>query len=196
MLCDYYYDSLKSVSDIELVQLYMNGDQAAFQQLAMRYYLVLKKKAASFAYSNAEVDDLFQEGLLGLHSAVCTFSEEGKASFRTYADVCIRNRLSSYVRRMNNGKNRINDSCAPIEEIGGDVPSSPEHEPENVMISAEELDELEKYIRERLSKTEYSVMTLYIEGRTYEQISKELGISVKSCDNAMQRARKKIRNRL
>ncbi len=196
MLCDDFYDSLKSVSDIGLVQLYRNGDQAAFQQLAMRYYLLLKKKAAAFACSIVESDDLLQEGLLGLHSAACTFSEDGRASFRTYAEVCIRNRLSSYVRRMNSRKSRINDNCAPIEEISGDVPSSPEHEPENAMISAEELDELEKYIRERLSKTEYSVMSLYIEGRTYEQISKALGISVKSCDNAMQRARKKIRDRI
>ena len=185
-------EDLKSYSDAALVSLYRSGEQKAFQQLAVRYFLSLKKRVAAFVCNEAESDDLFQESLLGLHDAVCSYDENGGASFRTYSDICIRNRLVSYIRRLRSAKNAPQSRRATIEEADS-LPSSPESNPENAMIDVEELHSLEQYIRNNLSSAEATVLELYISGRTYDEISAALNISKKSCDNAMQRIRRKLR---
>lgn len=186
--------SWESLSDQELVERYNAGIQEAFRQLAARYYLVVRKRAAEFQASGIEPDDLFQEGMLGLHNAACTYSSEKGASFGTYAGVCIRNRLISALRAHNAEKNRINNEHFPIDDAKL-VPSSPECEPENALIGREALESLEKYLRENLSDAESDVLSLYMEGKSYEEIASILGISKKACDNAIQRVRKKLKSR-
>lgn len=183
-----------TLSDAELIKRFRAGDQTAFQLLAARYFLVIRNRAAAFYGRGMEAEDLFQEGLLGLHHAACSFREDGKASFGTYAGVCIRNRLVSVLRSVQTTKNRINREHCSIEEAQ-EVPSSPEFEPENAVISKEAFESLEQFLRDNLSATEAAVLALYREGKSYEQIAQELGMSKKSCDNAMQRIRKKLKGR-
>lgn len=184
----------EALSDKELVERYNAGAQEAFRQLAARYYIIVRKRASEFQGLGIETDDLFQEGMLGLHNAVCTYNSHKGASFSTYAGVCIRNRLISALRACNAEKNRINKEHFPIEDAEY-LPSSPESEPENLLISREALENLEEYLKENLSEAESRVLALYIEGRTYEEISGMLGISRKACDNAIQRVRKKLKHR-
>ncbi len=184
----------EAMSDTELIRRYRLGDQTAFQQLAARYFLIIRKRAAHFYGMGLEADDLFQEGLLGLHEAACTYREESVASFRTYAGVCIRNRFVSVLRSVNAERNRINREHFSIEEAEY-VPSPPDSEPENVLISREALESLEQYLRDNLSDTEASVLVLYREGKSYAEIAAALGMSKKACDNAIQRIRKKLRCR-
>ena len=184
----------ESLSDEQLVLLCREGDDAAFRLLAARFFLTLSKKAVDYSRRGAETDDLVQEGLIALHEAVSGYREDRGASFRTYADVCIRNRMISALRRINARRNRINDEAASIEEADL-LPSPPENDPQNAVIIAEELKALQDHLRNSLSQTESAVLRLYFEGMTYEQIAERLGISRKSADNAIQRVRKKIRNR-
>ena len=184
----------EAMSDAELVKRFRAGDQTAFQLLAGRYFLVIRNRAAAFYGRGMEAEDLFQEGLLGLHRAACTYREDGEASFGTYAGVCIRNRLVSVLRSAQAAKNRLDREHCSIEEAQ-EVPSSPESEPENAVISKEAFENLERFFRENLSPTEAAVLALYREGKTYEQIAQALGMTKKSCDNAMQRIRKKLRGR-
>ena len=195
MLGHVWNETGNNYSDAELVRRYRSGDETAFQQLVVRYFLVLKKKAASFVGPDAEADDLFQEALLGLHHAARSYEETGGASFRTYSDICIRNRLISYLRRQRSDKNQANTCRASMEEADS-MPSAPESEPENALIHREALARLEQYLRTSLSDTESRVLALYIDGKSYDEIAGALEISRKSCHNAMQRIRKKLRARL
>ncbi len=184
-------DGFKSLTDEELVRIYLNGEQKAFTSLAVRYVLMIANRAAGLYSSHIEKDDLFQEGLLGLHNAVCHFDPDGSASFRTYASVCIRNKMLSAVRYSNSDKNKINNGTSSLDDVP-DVPLPSDCEPENAVIIKESRILLENRIRKSLSQTENSVLQLYLSGLTYEQISHKLGISRKSCDNAMHRVRTKL----
>ncbi len=177
-------EGLIDLSDGELIRLFKEGDQKAFQQLALRYMFVIKRKAGDFQNIGIDLDDLIQEGFLGLYSAVNTYSEAGKASFRTYASVCIRNRMVSAVRSASR------EICA--EELTEDIPIKSEDEPENSFIIKENFARLMKRIETSLSKSEKKVLSLYLEGKSYDEIAAELNKSRKFCDNAMQRARKKL----
>ena len=173
-----------SLSDRELISLFRQGDQRAFHQLAFRYMFVIKKRAYDLQNSGMDTDDLIQEGFWGLYNAVNTYNENGGAAFRTYAGVCIRNKMISAVRTA--GK----EICT--EELSEDIPVRPESEPENAFIIREDFAGLMKRIETSLSKSEKRVLLLYLEGKSYDEIAAELNKSRKFCDNAMQRVRKKL----
>lgn len=181
------------MSDEELVRLFQSGIPDAFGELSVRYIVVIRNRSSDLYWMGIEAEDLFQEGLIALHTAVNTFSEEKGASFRTYATVCIRNRLVSAVRAANNSKNRINNTAISLEEQL-DQPSDALTEPENALLAGEEVKEIMELAQNRLSRMEKQVLALFIDGNTYEEIAGKLGISVKACDNAMQRVRKKLKD--
>ena len=185
-------DDFKELSDIELIRLYKQGDQVAFHQLAVRYIFIIRNKSSDLYNMGIESEDLFQEGLLGLHNAVRSFDENGGASFRTYAGICIHNRLVSAVRTANTDKNKINNISVSLDDET-DLRSLPLTEPENVVIIKEDFQGMVDYLKTNLSETELSVLSLYLEGNSYDEIAKTLEITKKACNNAMQRVRKKLR---
>lgn len=188
-------DEFIDLTDNELIELFRKGNQTAFSQLALRYMFVIKNKSADLHGKGIDEDDLIQEGFLALHSAVKSYDENSEASFRTYASVCIRNRLVSVVRIANSQKNKLNNSL-PSVELDENIPLRPEKEPENAFIIKQDFAQLVQYIKENLSKSELKVLSMYLEGMSYDEIARVLGKSRKFCDNAMQRARKKLKNRI
>lgn len=185
-------EKYKLITDEELVILYRNGVQDAFTALAVRYVYVIRRLASGFSNMSVEFDDLLQEGNIGLVNAVNTYKNGGTASFRTYAGVCIRNRMISVVRKANSSLNSINNEALPLSEQT-EVLSAPDTEPESFVDSVERTKEIFRVIRENLSELERNVLSLYIDGKRYEEIAADLGITVKVCNNAMQRVRKKLR---
>ena len=180
-------------SDEELVEMYRNGIQDAFGELSVRYIFVIRSASAGLYNMGVETDDLYQEGLVALHSAVKSYSDDGRASFRTYAGVCIRNRLLSAVRAANNNKNFINNVTVSIYDEPVEIPA-PMTEPERIVVADEELNDVIRTAKRKLSELEFNVLSLYIDGNSYEDIAKLLGLSVKVCDNAMQRVRRKLKD--
>ncbi len=179
------------LTDTELIHLFRSGEQLAFQQLALRYLFLIRSKAADLGGKGVESDDLVQEGFLALLSAAETYEENGGAVFRTYAAACIKNRLVSAVRSANSRKNQWNASAWRLEE---DVPVHENVQPENALIIKEDFARLIAYMETSLSPSELRVLSLYLEGHSYDEIARTLGISRKSCDNAMQRVRKKLKD--
>lgn len=55
---------------------------------------------------------------------------------------------------------------------------------------------MELKISELLSELEKKVLQLYLDGRTYQEISLELKRHVKSIDNALQRVKRKLEHLL
>lgn len=184
--------ALAALSDDELVRRCKENDEEAFRLLMNRCFLLLKKRAADYAVRGAEAEDLMQEGLIALHNATRTYDENGKASFRHYADVCISNRLCSIVRHVYSGKNKVNTLTEPIEEAEG-ISTGTADDPQDTVIRQEELAMLEQYLHDNLTKIEGQVLSCYLDGLSYEAIARKLSISRKSCDNAMQRVRRKLR---
>lgn len=185
-------EKYKEMNDEKLVELCQKGIQDAFSALAVRYILVIRNKAAGFKGVAVEAEDLFQEGLIGLNNAVRTYVPENGASFRTYAGVCIRNRIISAVRKAQSSGNVLNFNALPLSEQT-DAYSADAQEPENAVLRGEQIREVMQYIEENLSDMEKRVLSLYLDGKTYDEISDILQVTKKSCDNAMQRVRKKLK---
>lgn len=109
---------MESYSDQQLATLVREGDPDAFLELTSRYMTLIRAKAAPFHGTMLEADDLCQEGLLGLLDAVRNYREDGGASFRTYAGVCITNRIIMAYRWAAGRKNFPLNNFVPLSEEG------------------------------------------------------------------------------
>lgn len=177
-------------SDFSDDELLRNGSAGAEDELIRRYSFLVRLCARPLFLIGGDSEDLIQEGLLGLLSAVRSYSEGGGASFSTYAERCIKNRLYSAVKSDGRASNRpLNDSL-PIDAADSVRRS---RELEDLVITREYTEELFSELDERLSKLEKRVLGLYLEGRSYAAIASALGIQEKSVDNAVQRIRWKLR---
>lgn len=190
--------SNKSLSDAELVLLAREGDAAAFSILSDRYMPVLKGSAGRYAgIVGVDIEDFMQEGMLALFRAVRGFNSRSGTQFSTYAITCINNSMSSAVKLHLRGSRQnsnmyidemderflANESTfprqdKPVEDLYIDRETS--------LIRAQQIEKL-------LSAFEQRVLRLYLTGHTYQQIAHVLGTSTKSVDNALQRARRKLR---
>ena len=159
-------------------------------ELILRYAKTVSIKAAHFTSKQNEFDDLFQEGMLGLLSAVGKYKRDGNASFKTFAEVCIENRLKNAVKKASaRPENADNVDVEILTENSGSTQS-----PEDIIVSRENLEHMVKKIHQNLSPLEYEVLEMTVGGYTYEQIAKRKSISLKAVDNALQRARRKLKS--
>lgn len=157
--------------------------------LISRYSKLILVKSEIFANTNADSDDLNQEGLFGLLNAISSFDPDKGVKFSTYAEVCIVNRMRSFLVKTNKNASFVGN----IDELSEDSFPSVYETPESIFISKEFVSELLSGIYDVLSPLERKIFDLCINGESYRSAAEKLGITEKSVDNAMQRARKKIR---
>ena len=140
-------------------------------------------------------EDLIQEGMLGLLSAIRSYDESRGARFETYAELCVRRRIISAVRTYalrNNAKDELSLESHLLAEK--EVPGAYLlRDPEELVIARERVHELTAGIEGLLSGFESTVLRLYLEGYTYSEMSEMLGRPYKSVENAISRIRKKAR---
>ena len=85
-------------SDEDLCRQAALGDRLAEEILAVRYHRLVRICARPYFLAGGDSEDLIQEGMMGLLSAIREFAPEKGSSFRTYAETCIRNRILSAIR--------------------------------------------------------------------------------------------------
>ncbi len=189
--CDLNKDDLCQKSDSDLAEIAKNNRVAA-AVLVSRFSRLIYVKAGIFSGTTADFDDLSQEGLMGLLSAINTFDPVRGVKFSTYAEVCIVNRMKTFAAK--GFRKAAKES--EIEELS-ELRSAVDHQtPESIFLYKEYFSELMTNINDVLSAAESRVFSLCVSGMSYKAASKKLGISEKSVDNAMQRARRKIRELL
>ena len=65
-------------------------------------------------------------------------------------------------------------------------------DPVNQVIASEELESLVGCLSSVLSELESRVLSLYLDGHSYEQIGERLECDTKTVDNALQRVKRKV----
>lgn len=171
----------------ELILLAKNGSQPAFLELTELYSPLINSMAEKFRVKAGETtlgaDDLRQEALVAFYNALLSFdTEQDKVSFGLYAKICIRNRMISILRKL--------PSRRAAKEFNSGAAGNPEAgyiENENYRLM------LDKF-GNTLTKYEKSVFYLYLNGRSYKEIALSLGKPEKSVDNALYRAKTKLRS--
>ena len=185
-------------SDEELCAMTAAGDREAEEALVKRYNRLVRQITRPYFLAGGDSDDLIQEGMLGLMKAVREFDCSKEASFRTFAEVCIRNRVYSVLRAAARGKHSPLNHSISIETPFFESNSytaidghEAQENPEDLMIRRENRSHDLLRINQRLSPLERSVLSLYLDGLTFSEIAEVLGKPSKSVENAVQRIRRK-----
>lgn len=187
-------------SDETLCSMAADGDRIAEEVLAARYSRLVRICARPYFLAGGDSEDLIQEGMIGLLSAIRGFRPEREAVFRTYAEVCIRNRLYSAVKSAAREKHGpLNQSVSmetslcdgSVKEYPYTLESEPGVDPEDMLISREDRKAQMGALLERLSEFEKRILKLYLDGLPCGEIARRVGKPPKSVDNAVQRIRRK-----
>lgn len=179
-----------SQSEKTLIQNAKNGDNLAFEKLSFRYLGLIHKLSNQYKVEGYDTNDFVQEGLLALLSAVKSFDFSHSISFKNYALLCVKNRFRSIVIKSNRDKAIPLSSTVPFDEQLDITDHSAN--PENHILKEERFALLLEKAKDVLSQKEYKVLTYYINGYSYKEISEKLSIDNKAVDNALSRAKKKL----
>lgn len=153
----------------------------------------IEQKVAGIRVPGIDHDDLCQEAYVALLSAIGSYDEQKGTSFSTYAIACINNRLTDAVKTANRRKNRILNDSVSLTDDSNPVEIISFESPEEVTLDQEQYHELMQRIENELSRKERQVLLLWVDGYDYVEIGEKLGLPVKSVDNALQRARRKLK---
>lgn len=178
-------NALTTARDEDLCRRSGSGDSRAEEVLVLRYQDMVRRCCRPLFLMGGDQEDLLQEGMLGLLSAIRSYAPDRGASFSTYAWRCIRSRLLSAVRSAASNRHETLNSALPLEE----ALCLPDQEP-SVEQQLIRLDSM-RQLRSSLTELEGGVLDLYLAGLPYREIAQRLGRSPKSVDNAVQRIRKK-----
>lgn len=190
------------LEDSALQKLAADGDSYAEEELVSRYMRLVRICARPLFLAGGESEDLIQEGMFGLLSAVRQYNNEHNASFKTFAEWCIRNRLRSAVKSASSLKHDPLNNRVPLESILSDESHTQavacaelfQKSPEEQVLARENkkyTEQLYLSLVSMLSKYEKAVLTYYLEGLSYKEIAKLTGKGDKAVDNAIQRIRRK-----
>ncbi|MBR5684344.1 MAG: sigma-70 family RNA polymerase sigma factor [Ruminococcus sp.] len=185
---DFNLNELNSKTDEELAVL-GKTDKTAAAVLISRFSKLIFIKSEIYANSETDSDDLHQEGMISLLKAIEAYDPHKGVKFSTFAEVCIVNRMRTLSKK---SVRDLSFAERVDEEEAADV-LSVEETPESIYFYKEFFSGLWKDICSVLSLTELNVLTLCVKGDSYKSAAEKLGMTEKSVDNAMQRARKKIR---
>ena len=181
--------------DAQLCLLAAQGDSQAETELVRRYNWLVRACARPLFLAGGDSEDLIQEGMLGLLTAIRGFDPSRDAAFHTYAEICIRSRMLTAVRAAQGGKHApLNHSVSyepPLFDGTNAYLFSSAESPEDVVIGREELRERLEVLKGRLSKFEAQILPPYLSGLSCAEIAQRVGRSQKSVDNAIQRIRRK-----
>jgi RNA polymerase sporulation-specific sigma factor len=191
------------VDDLYLIALAKQGDPTAYDRIVRRYYGFVRLKASSYFLTGGDADDLIQEGLVGLYKAVRDFRSDRESSFRNFAELCITRQIITAVKTATRNKHTplngyVSFSQTPASAPEGEptldevIPGPAVQDPASQVISSEELQSLVGCLSTTLSDLESRVLSLYLDGRPYEEIAGRLSCEPKTVDNALQRVKRKV----
>jgi RNA polymerase sporulation-specific sigma factor len=195
-------DSYQVMVDEEVVEFAREGDAVALEYLINKYKNFVRAKARSYFLIGADKEDIVQEGMIGLYKAIRDFRLDKLSSFRAFAELCITRQIITAIKTATRQKHIPLNSYVslnrPIYDEDSDrtlldvLPGTKITDPEELIISREEFDDIEGKMGEILSSLEWKVLMSYLEGKSYQEIAEDLKRHVKSIDNALQRVKRKL----
>ncbi|GAE31470.1 RNA polymerase sporulation specific sigma factor SigH [Halalkalibacter hemicellulosilyticusJCM 9152] len=190
------------IDDDALVLYVRNGDSVALEYLIDKYKNFVRAKARSYFLIGADHEDIVQEGMIGLYKAVRDFNGDKLSSFKAFAELCITRQIITAIKTATRQKHIPLNSYVSLDKPLYDEESdrtlldvicgTKVTDPEELLINQEEFQDIELKMGELLSDLERQVLMLYLDGRTYQEISVDLNRHVKSIDNALQRVKRKL----
>lgn len=164
----------------------INGSEQDFNYISRLYTPSIISIANKYRKDCMPLEDAVQEGYIGLFKAILSYRDDTDAKFTTYAKKCIQNNILTAVKKSQGLGYLLLSNARPLDE------SILLQSFEDDVLIREQNAEYVKIARERLSKFEFLVFSLYIRGYSQKEMARFTHTNEKSIGNAMQRIHKKL----
>src|SRR5574344_640863 len=188
----------KDYNDFELLS-YINENNEEANEIMYKKYEPLINSVACSLYRKCpnlgiEINDLIQEGMLGLNKAIGDFNDTKDAIFYTYAYKCIKTTIISYIVKLSRQKHKVLNESISLEITDEEgirenniVLEDNRLNPETLLISDEKEKEIINIAQKVLTPLELEVFELKLGNLDYKEIARKLAKDPKAIDNALQR---------
>lgn len=200
------YEDLKN--DNELIYLVSENNEEASDVIFKKYSNLIDYKARQYLPmvegKGLDYNDLYQEGMIGLSTAINKYKENENIKFSTFAIICVERQICSAIRRATRKKHTllnesysldfsIDDTEGGSTQLGDIIPSENEDLLDQV-VNMERQEEFVNKLNDTLTEYEKMVYELKMSGFAYDEMASMLGKSYKSVESAIFRIRTKIKH--
>ena len=178
------------------------GENWAVEIVFEQYKGLVRAKSRSYFLIGADNEDLIQEGMIGLYKAIRDYKPDRHASFTAFADICVTRQIITAIKTATRLKHlplnsyiSLSQSSSAAEadiSLGSLLVETSVPDPETMLIDRERTINFREELKRILSVLEITVLSLYLKGESYSEMSARLEKPVKSIDNALQRVKKKL----
>lgn len=177
------------MDEINLINSARSGNLESLNCLMDNYKGLVNKIARKYFIIGADLNDVIQEGMIGLFNAYSKFDTNKNVQFKTFATICINRQIITALKKAyKHANNDLIDDINYSDLYNSEKIVSPEED----FIENENFKILKSEINNKLSKLEIDILNEFLLNSSYEEISKKLNISKKSVDNALSRIRTKL----
>lgn len=197
-----YQLGFSELSDEEVISYAQTGNNDALEYVINKYKNFVRARARTYFLIGADREDIIQEGMIGLYKAIRDFDGGKQSSFRAFAELCITRQIITAIKTATRQKHIPLNSYVSLNKPVFDEDSDRTLmdilgqgkivDPEEMIINREDYVGMESRLGELLSSLEWEVLSLYLDGKSYQEIAGELDKQVKSIDNALQRVKRKL----
>lgn len=190
-----------AMTDEEVVALSRAGDAQAMVYLMDKYKNLVRIRARGYFLIGADHEDIVQEGMIGLFKAVRDYNADKQVPFKVFAELCVKRQIITAIKNATRQKHiPLNNYVSLNKPVYEDETGRTLHEimesggvnPEEMFISAEEMDGIQQHLSRRLTPLERDALSAFLNGESYQEIAEHLGTHVKAVDNALQRVKRKL----
>lgn len=192
------------ISDEQLIHLIREESEEAKELLYSKYKYIIDielKKYNRMAWAlGYDVNDLYQDALVGFADGINDYREDKAASLSSFLTLCVDRKLQVSIKKASRLKNKILHDALSLEEeyksnsqLKELLSDNSENDPLENILKEENYLELKNKIKEELSPSEYEVYSYMINGLKYDEIATLLNKNLKQVDNTIQRVKSKIR---
>ena len=190
------------MTDEQLSLSAQSGHEEALDTLLAKYKSLVNKIARKYFLVGGDMEDIVQEGMIGLYKAIKHYHNDRNSSFKTFARICISHQIQSAIKLASAEKNMILSTALPIaEKVSHDDEEEEEIEivvqsnlptPDDKLLEKEKMQELVLVIKKVLSPLELKILSLYLKGYSYNEIAQMANVNKKSIDNGLSRIKNKL----
>lgn len=181
-------------------------DEKAIDTLILKYKNLVKSIVRKYFLVGADMDDLMQEGMMGLYKAILSFDDSANYKFESYAKLCISRQVYNAIKQANSKRNQalntsvflggqgeLGEECIDDDEDNMIVVALEEENPESIAIKKEQLKNFYESIDRLLDRKEHEILQMYLNGDSYVDMANKLNITTKNVDNILTRIRTKLK---
>lgn len=182
---DYELIYLIKEDNEEALNLMFNKYEPLIRKIASHYYLIFKSIKIDY-------EDLIQEGRIGLFEAIKNYKLKREVLFYTYAIVCIKGRIISFLKKQTTNKNIVLSTSYSIEESNLTKEPYYYEEPLELIEDSNYFSIIIRF-KNSLDFIDSNIFELRYNFFSYEEIANLLNIKIKDVDNRIYKIKKKLR---